>query len=282
MERDCAPLLRLLLDAGVNPNVVGGSAKLTPLLQAAKYSTPESLALLLDHGADIAAVTGVDPHPCGFVFEPFRDTALHLAVRAGRLENVRLLIARKININTAKSNHDTALVEAVLARDLGDQRLPILKALLDGGADANVEDGDGRTIRDRLVEADDQELVPLLDGYGARTGSVTLRKACGDGDMKLIRALIAQKVNVGGVDSDGNTMLHDLLRYHERDAESLEILDLLLAAGADANRENEDGKTPRDMGLIHLEDAQDHQDALLEALIAHGAKLGSGISRRPQ
>ncbi len=280
-SRGCVPVLRLLLDAGVNPNLVSGAAKDTPLLLAARCANADGLAALLDHGADISATTGLDPHPCGFAFDPYRDTALHLAVRAGRLENVRLLIARKIDINAANSNHDTALVEAALGRDHEEQRLPMLKALLEGGADANVEDADGKTLRDRLVEADEQELVPLLDGYGARTGSCALRSALGEGDAKLFRALIAKKVNVNGTDTYGNTALHFLLRYHERGTESLEILGLLLAAGADVNRENDEGKTPRDLGVIHLEDAQENQDALLESIIAHGARLGSGMPKQP-
>jgi ankyrin repeat protein len=277
---DCLPLIRLLLEAGVNPNLANGRAKLTPLHLAALNSSADILALLVDHGADMSAATGYDPNPCGFRDDPYHDSALHLAAMAGKLENVRLLIARKVDVNAVNSYHRTALNAAAMCRN-EDQRVPMITALLSAGADINHEDRYGMTVKDCLLEANDAALVPMLDDHGAKTGSAVLKSAFDEGDLDRARALIAQGVNVNGINNKGNTVLHEFVQYRETKESSVAILEMLLKAGADMNRENYDGKTPRDVAVDNLQYREDHKSIVLDALISHGAKLGSGISQRP-
>ena len=51
-QRNHVGLLRLLLDAGANPNVPGGDDNYTPLHDAADAGHVEIIKLLIERGAD--------------------------------------------------------------------------------------------------------------------------------------------------------------------------------------------------------------------------------------
>jgi beta-lactamase regulating signal transducer with metallopeptidase domain len=76
--------VRLLLDRGADPNLVGNS---TPLINAAAAGHVEIVSLLLDRGANIDQIT------------PGNQNALIRASEKGRLEIVKLLVARGADVN---------------------------------------------------------------------------------------------------------------------------------------------------------------------------------------
>src|SRR5580693_1577916 len=74
----------------------------------------------------------------------------------------------------------------------------------------------------------------------AAAGSdLRLIDAARSGDAKAVRALLQQGVPVTAVEPDGSTALHEAVRR-----DSLDIADLLIAAGADVKAANRYNITP--------------------------------------
>ena len=90
---DDLPLVRLLIDAGVDVNVAGKMREWTPLMAAAAVNNPEAVRLLLSKGADVNAVTA--EHQDGSVKNGFinlgRMTALMFATPHGSPDLIRSL-----------------------------------------------------------------------------------------------------------------------------------------------------------------------------------------------
>jgi ankyrin repeat protein len=91
---------------------------------------------------------------------------------------------------------------------------------------------------------------------------VTLVDAVKSGDTAAARALLAQKVNVNAVATDGSTALHWAVENDDRG-----LATALLAAGADPKLRNRHGVTP-----LHLA-ASNGDAAVVDALVAAGAEV---------
>ena len=94
-------ITRLLVERGANPNLACSGR--TPLVQAAGWSEPEDVRLLLDAGADIDWQDAEG------------DTALMYAVGNGREENVEALLEWHPNVNLRNYQGETALQRALSA-----------------------------------------------------------------------------------------------------------------------------------------------------------------------
>lgn len=149
VTRDPLPLIRKLLDAGADPNVVinstprarmrEGSPRIvyaTTIMRAAFSGDIELVKMLLAHGAD--------PH----IISSDRETTLMAACGTGfingyhrprapaeRLEVVKLLVDLGEDVNAADSYGITPLM---VAANLGD--LNVVKYLVEKGADLNAHD----------------------------------------------------------------------------------------------------------------------------------------------
>lgn len=100
----------------------------TALMQAAQQGHSAVVKELLSAGADLEVVS-----------EKGRDTALTLACASGRLEVVRLLIARGAQVEHRNANDYTPLCCAALnAHDDDAARLEIIRELASHGADINA------------------------------------------------------------------------------------------------------------------------------------------------
>src|SRR5690606_31840753 len=128
---DPLPLIRQLLDAGADPNVVsnntprarmrGGSPRIvfaTPLMRAAFSADLELVQVLLEYGADphlvsrdhetaLMAAAGT-----GFVHGYHRETSL-----AERLEVIKLLVEQGSDVNAAD---DYGITPLMVAGNIGD------------------------------------------------------------------------------------------------------------------------------------------------------------------
>ncbi|CZR60330.1 uncharacterized protein PAC_10226 [Phialocephala subalpina] len=161
-----------------------------PLQQAIRYSTPEMVRVLLDHGADPEAVS---PHggrgaPVqeatnsgnAKMFRPLqhkakRDTitnnashtALQIACRDGHKDVVDLLLEYGADVNAAPAKEcgATALQYAAIRGYLG-----IAFALLENGANVNAPraEDDGRTALEGAAEHGRIDMVRMLLNSGAR------------------------------------------------------------------------------------------------------------------
>ncbi len=117
-------------------------------------------------------------------------------------------------------------------------------ALLDHHADLNATGNYGTALSMALVGRQEAMALHLLDrGVGIRSvrvdGATPLMLAAGNGDVNMIKALIAYKDSIDAVDSDGGTPLI----YAARSGKA-EAVTLLLQAGAKFDLADSRGRTP--------------------------------------
>jgi ankyrin repeat protein len=158
------------------------------------------------------------------------QTALLLAVQHGDADLAQYLIGRGADINAEAANHDTPWL---LAGALG--RTEILAAMLDTG---KVD----YAIRNR---------------YGGNA----LIPACERGHVETVRLLLERsKIDVDHVNNLGWTALLEAVILSDGGPAHIEIVRMLLAAGADPNIADKDGVSP-------LEHARDRRYDAIAALI---------------
>lgn len=143
------PLAKLLLDHGalVNPQR-SGSFRITSLDWAISSDNTELTKLLIEHRADIKAVTDVG------------RTALHNAANRGDLEIAKTLIEHGADVNAKVTNGWTPLHYAASA-----SRKDIVELLLAKGADINSTDIHGKTP---LAWAQGADVKDVLRQHGAK------------------------------------------------------------------------------------------------------------------
>ena len=91
-------------------------------------------------------------------------TILMLAAEEGRVDTVKALIRKGVDVNIKEEKHGrTALLYAVW---LGD--IETVQALIDGGADVNAKDIEEATILDIAIIRENAEVIKLLRKAGAR------------------------------------------------------------------------------------------------------------------
>jgi hypothetical protein len=157
------------------------------------------------------------------------QSALLLAVQRGDLAIASHLIGRGADINAVADNHDTPWL---LAGALG--RTEMLAAMLDTG---KVD----YTKRNR---------------YGGNA----LIPACERGHVDAVRLLLERSIDVNHVNNLGWTALLEAVILSDGGPRHVEIVRLLLAAGADPNLADGDGVTP-------LQHARDRRYDAIAALI---------------
>jgi len=158
------------------------------------------------------------------------QTALLFAVQRGDLALARDLIGRGADINAEALNHDTPWL---LAGALG--RTEILAAMLDTG---NVN----YSIRNR---------------YGGNA----LIPACERGHVETVRLLLERsQIDVNHINNLGWTALLEAVILSDGGARHIEIVRMLLAAGADPDVADKDGVSP-------LQHARDRRYDAIAALI---------------
>jgi ankyrin repeat protein len=242
----------------------------------------------------------------------------HAACKGGNLEAVRAYVALGINLNSrAEISFETPLIRAaegdqsevvrVLAAagaDLqgrdggGDTALmsainwshpEVLRTLLEVGASPDVPDNYENYPLVKALESGNDELITIMmasrasPNIGAATKDSALHWCLRQRDGDRLRELLARpEANRNLATATGDTLLH--LATHEQDSDSVEAL---LEAGADANRVNDWGWTPRDVavaleaGSLLAERFEDAGASLTKAdAIAFFAAIGAN-KRKP-
>ena len=159
---------------------------------------------------------------------------------------------------------DAPLVEAARAGDV-----EVVRALLDGGADANAPAVDGATALHWAVHRDDAETVDLLLAAGAdsmaanRYGVTPLSLACTNGNAPIVGRLLDAGADPNAALPGGETTLMTAARTG-----AAEAVELLLASGADVDvREETRGQT-----ALMWAAAQGHA-AVIDLLLDAGADI---------
>jgi ankyrin repeat protein len=236
---------------------------LTPLMFAAREGDLEMARALVAAGADLNAVAGDG------------KDALGLAIFNGQYELASFLIDNHVNVNHADAQRFTPLFWAVDRRnmELGTNGfpwtvtidpLPLIKKLLDAGADPNAvvnntPRGRNRNASPRIVFAS------------------ALHRAAFAGDLELSKLLLAYGADPHAVSSDRESMLEAAAglalipgyQVSHPNAERVELSKLLVELGEDVNWADAYGITPL-MVAANLGDTP-----LVQYLVDQGADLGA-------
>ena len=238
------------------------SGELTPLLFAAREGHIESARLLLDAGADINArsADGKD--------------GLALAIYNGNFAFASYLIDRGANVNQPDARGFTPLFWAVDRRNMEtapnfpwtvtDDPLPLIKQLLDAGADPN-----------HIINNTPQAL--MREGAPRIVFATSLMRAAFSGDPELVQLLLDYDADPFIRSSDDETALSAaagtgfIYGFHKERplSERREVIKILVEQGLDVNWHDDYGITPL-MAAANLGDV-----AIIQYLVDQGADLGA-------
>ena len=232
-DRNPEKVLELLISESADVNV-RNSDGLTPLDVAIDHSEEKIAALLRQHGARHGK-----PHRIGLTEaikardttkikeliakgadvnarDSLGNTLLHLAVRCKNADAVRLLIGAGANpdVLDPDPSGDSPDAYSPLHYAAIGNLTEIVKILLDGGADINIQDSFGRT--------------PLL---------MSLSR-----DSTIAAFLVARGADIDKSDSIGDTPLHQAVARRKK-----AIAKLLLEKGANVSPKDREGRTPLDI-----------------------------------
>jgi len=268
------------MGADVNARHAEGSS--SPLHYAVLTNHPEVVELLLTHGADVQALykTGQTPlhlaaargygriatlliaHGANVnARDETGATPLSEAAWTGEAEMVRLLIAK--GANASDVNPETGMTPLHAAASRGYRE--VAKALIEAGARADVRDKSGATPLYLALQFQRMDVVDLLvrDSQGnlPKPQAIDVKSVLRDevlrGQTNVVAMVLDRMPPLGST-----TLLHDAaLKGH------VDVLELLLAHGADVNSLNAQGAT-----ALH-DAALAGQRAAAETLLKHGANI---------
>lgn len=219
-------------------------AELAAAVEAINELSPVKLKALLDKNPTLVKQREA---------EADADTLLHYAVRRGNLSGgglteqesaalvaiVKLLIERKSDVNARDKGNDTPLSYAVRWRG----NIEGAKVLLANGANMAAK-------------------LPGLQGLGG-SGGTALHQAVAAVDLDMVKFLIESKADVNAKDGAGNTPLITNAETSGH-TQQPEIAKALIAAGAAVNTQNIYGETA-------LFKASQESVELVQVLLANGA-----------
>ena len=249
------------LEKGADPNtqVQKGEYTHTPLFLACKKKDLETIPILLDHGAD--------PTMRIRHMNTKGETMVHvIAAGCGNVECLQLFLdwvgSERLELD-AKNEFDRTPLS--IAAELGN--VPVLRLLLENGANPNVMDDNGSTPFYWACEsADDDEAISLLLDNGAdptvanNRGDTSFHAVCCRGHVETIRFLLEQPgINVNSLSGDQCTPL----RLACEGTDNEECIQFLLDQGANLTLTDEDENTP-----VHIA-AMDVNSNYLEILSGH-------------
>ncbi|PRB09987.1 hypothetical protein CQ047_08560 [Microbacterium sp. MYb72] len=141
---------RALIDAGADVNAADDIQD-SAYLYAGARGHDEILQLTLENGADLGSTNR------------FGGTALIPASERGLLRTVEILLDAGVDPNHVNDLNWTALHEAIVLGDGSARYAEVVRALIDGGADVSIRDGDGVLPRDLAASRGYDAIVAEID-----------------------------------------------------------------------------------------------------------------------
>lgn len=239
LEADDTEQVQRFLNGGMSPDVVMDSYGNRPLHRARSAGMAR---LLLEAGADVNGLTRYGEPPVFFA----------------RGEVLETLLAAGADAEIIGKYGQSALMNSHTAEEI--------RILLAAGANPLAVGTGGYTALHSVVDA---ESVAILVQHGL---DVNTRLKSGDTPLfrahpGVAKALLDAGADPCAVNKEGVTPLHECT--------CSETAEMLLAAGAHVNAEDDQGRTPLDWALSH---PYQHkiQKQYIATLIRAGAKRGSG------
>lgn len=175
--------VRGALDDGADPEARGAGG-MTALVAATKANHVETARVLIEAGADVNAqddiqdsaylYAGARGHDEILLFtlengadlkstNRFGGTALIPASERGLLSTVQILLEAGVDPDHINDLGWTALHEAIVLGDGSDVYVEVVAALLAGGADASIADGEGTSPRELAARRGYDAIVAVID-----------------------------------------------------------------------------------------------------------------------
>ena len=238
----------------------------TPLMYAARQGSTEVASALADRGADLNLT------------DPDGTSALVLAIINGHYDTAALLAERGADPNIADTSGMAALYAAVDMNTLGEiygrparpasgkvTALDLMKVLLAHGANPNA------ALKSPTLQ---RAHTPGEGSLGE--GATPLMRAAKNGDAAALRLLLDHGADVNARQRNATTALMfaaglgrgtgAFAKDYASEAELLDAVQVLVAAGADVNAVSAAGETPLHFGAQASDD-------IVRFLAASGAKL---------
>lgn len=249
-------IVSLLLDNSANIATKDDELR-TPIHHAAYHGHQVIVEILLNNGADPTAETKNG------------NTAQALATGQGHTAIANLLTQR---VSTSKHNSIMQSITKLISATRNGNAAEVAR-LVDGSANVNLIDPNGRRPISIAAENGHEPVLKLLIDYGANpdlqdaNGESALWWAARYGHEEIVRTLLAQGAHVDAADSDGQSPLSVASQKGFE-----EIVRCLLKKGSNPNSSVSYGKTP-----LLFATAGDHH-RVVELLISHGASIDDSSS----
>lgn len=222
--RNHVAIAELLINHGADVNQQD-SSKQNAFLISAREGYLEILKLTLKNGADVDSLDSSD------------SNALHRAGWRGQLEVIQELLKTDINIDFQNSIGRTPLLNTITSGGPSPQPegahstriIETVRLFVEAGADQTIADNDGNTPLAYAQERGKTEIVAILEA-GAESIDMRLITAAWEGDIGMVRQLLAQGASVTAQDAHGKTAL-----VAAADRNYVDIGEILIQAGADVN-----------------------------------------------
>lgn len=186
------------------------------------------------------------------------NAAVFRAASDGELASMRSLLAAGANVNQREYEGETPLMYAAAAG-----RTEMVLFLLERGADINAVSNNGETA---LVRAGDTATVRALLAKGAdmELGAPLIRASYA-GQLDTVKVLLEKGANPNAELLDGHTALIAAAVQ----SGSKDVVEALIAAGADVKHKNKQGKTAE---MLAIENNHADLAELLNRASAHKSR----------
>lgn len=157
------------------------------------------------------------------------DNALMLATKHKHLKVVETLLEFEVDPNYINDRNETALAFAAMK---GKSNIDVVSLLLDYGARPNIEDENGKTIIEKLIETE-------LFLRSNKKLKMKFRQEIDENEnykSVLEEILLNGEVNLNMLNSEGNPYFFDAVEHRNFD-----LVKMLVKYGADINQKNKDG-----------------------------------------
>ena len=271
-------IVKILLEAGANPNLSQSPPGLSPLMLAAATEQEQALDLLLKFGAQVNQVNE-DGSPA-LMAAAYRgniqilssllkagalpnledkdgDTALNIAIKRGHLEAVGVLL---------EAGGDPYSGLGALQIALRQKQQNIVRLLVDRQIKINQPNRQGITALDVAIRTHQHSFLDyaLKKGYSQTLGHIFLG-AVAEREISVVLLLLESGIDIETKDEDGSSALHlACLEGH------FEIARILLGAGANPNAKDNIGDTPLVLASLH------GHGWIVQILLEYGADASSG------